>query len=180
MGTGLKIFLLMILGAIILLAIQFNNLIRSRNKVRQSKSSIDVYLTQRFDLIPNLINTVKAYATYETEIFTKMTEMRSQYANTKNIKLAENLANTMNSIMAVAEKYPDLKASEQFLNLENALIRMESQLQAARRIYNGDVTLYNTAIQTFPNNIIASMFDFKPEDLFIAEEYKKENIKVKV
>ena len=165
---------------VIAIAAMFNNLIRARNKVKQSKSSIDVYLTQRFDLIPNLVETVKAYAAHETQTFTKLTEMRTQYNNTKSIKLGESLANEMNSIMAVAEGYPELRASEQFLSLEKTLIRIESQLQAARRIYNGDVTLYNTAIQTFPNSIIAGMFNFTPEELFTAEEYKKQNIKVEI
>ena len=178
----LKIYI--ILAVIIFLTIAiisiFNNLIRARNKVKQSKSAIDVYLTQRFDLIPNLVETVKAYAIHETQTFTKMTEMRSQYANTKSIKLGETLTNEMNTIMAVAENYPELKASEQFLSLEKTLIRIESQLQAARRIYNGDVTLYNTAIQTFPNSIIASILHFRPEELFTAEEYKKQNIKVEI
>lgn len=165
---------------VIAIAAMFNNLIRARNKVKQSKSSIDVYLTQRFDLIPNLVETVKAYAAHETQTFAKLTEMRTQYNNTKSIKLGESLANEMNSIMAVAEGYPELRASEQFLSLEKTLIRIESQLQAARRIYNGDVTLYNTAIQTFPNSIIAGMFNFTPEELFTAEEYKKQNIKVEI
>ena len=178
------IIIYIIIGIVIFcllsVAIIFNNLVRARNKVKQSKSSIDVYLTQRFDLIPNLVETVKAYAVHETQTFTKLTEMRSQYNNTKNLKLGENLANEMNSIMAVAENYPELKASEQFLSLEKTLIKIESQLQAARRIYNGDVTLYNTAIQSFPNSIIAGIFGFLPEELFTAEEYKKQNIKVEI
>ena len=171
---GIVVFILLSIAVI------FNNLVIARNKVKQSKSSIDVYLTQRFDLIPNLVQTVKAYAAHETQTFTKLTEMRSQYNNTKNLKLGESLANEMNSIMAVAENYPELKASEQFLSLEKTLIKIESQLQAARRIYNGDVTLYNTAIQSFPNSIIAGIFGFLPEELFTAEEYKKQNIKVEI
>ena len=171
---GIVVFILLSIAVI------FNNLVIARNKVKQSKSSIDVYLTQRFDLIPNLVETVKAYAAHETQTFTKLTEMRSQYNNTKNLKLGESLANEMNSIMAVAENYPELKASEQFLSLEKTLIKIESQLQAARRIYNGDVTLYNTAIQSFPNSIIAGIFGFLPEELFTAEEYKKQNIKVEI
>ena len=178
--VGTYIIIFTIAFFVIAIVAMFNNLIRARNKVKQSKSSIDVYLTQRFDLIPNLVETVKAYAAHETQTFTKLTEMRTQYNNTKSIKLGESLANEMNSIMAVAEGYPELRASEQFLSLEKTLIRIESQLQAARRIYNGDVTLYNTAIQTFPNSIIAGMFNFTPEELFTAEEYKKQNIKVEI
>ena len=180
MPIPLYIILVLIVLLITAIIVQYNNLVKVRNKVKQSKSSIDVYLTQRFDLIPNLVETVKAYAIYETQTFTEMSQMRSQYNNTKSIKVGENLTNTMNSVFATAENYPDLKASEQFLSLEKTLIKIESQLQAARRIYNGDVTLYNTAIGTFPNNILAGIFNFKEEELFTAEEYKKQNIKVEI
>ncbi len=97
-----------------------------------------------------------------------------------NIKLAENLNNGINKLIAVAEAYPDLKASEQFLNLQKNLTKIESQLQAARRIYNNEVTNYNTKISTVPTNIIASIFGFKEEELFQIEEYKKDNVKINI
>ena len=158
----------------------FNNCITLKNKVKQSKSTIDVYLTQRFDLIPNLVECVKGYKNYEQATLEAITELRSAYENTKNLQTASNLNNRMNILMAQAEENADLKASEQFLMLQKSLSKIESQLQAARRIYNGDVTLYNTAIQTFPNNIVASALKMKEEQLFTIEEYKAQNIEVKL
>lgn len=180
MGTEMYIFGIILLFIIILIIIQFNSLIRARNKVKQSKSSIDVYLTQRFDLIPNLVEVVKASSKHETEVYQKMAELRSSYNNTKNIKVGEDLNNTMNTVLMTAEDNPNLKASEQFIKLQKTLVRLESQLQAARRIYNGDVTLYNTAITNFPSNVVAFLFGFSEEELFTIEEYKRENIDLKV
>ena len=154
-------------------------MLKLRNKVKQSKSGIDVYLNQRFDLIPNLVECVKGYVKHEKEVLENITEMRTKYLNSnKNLKDAEKINNNMNKILAISENYPDLKASEQFLNLQKNLSKMESQLQAARRIYNIDVTNYNTKISVVPNNIIAKMFGFKEEALFEIEEYKKENINI--
>ena len=180
MGIFFYLVLFIVILVLISTVFLFNRLITARNKVKQSKSSIDVYLTQRFDLIPNLIEIVKAYSKHEQEVFSKVAELRTAYSNTKNIKVGEKLANEMNTIMGVAENNPNLNANEQFMNLQKNLVRIESQLQAARRIYNGDVTLYNTAIQSFPNNIIARSLGFEEEPLFTAEEYKKQNIKVEI
>ena len=151
-----------------------------KNKIHQSKSSIEVYLNQRFDLIPNLVECVKGYAKYEESVYTNIAKMRSEFSNekVKDLKKASELNSKLNQLLAVGENNPNLKASEQFLSLQRSIEKMESQLQAARRIYNGDVTLYNTAISTFPGSIIASCFGFKLEDLFEVEEYKKENIKI--
>ena len=172
----LAILLILIL---IFIMIEFNTFIRLRNKIKHSKSGIEVYLNQRFDLIPNLVECVKGYTKDEVQTLSKITNLRSQYNNAKNkdLKLGEELNNEFNNLLAVGESNPDLKASEQFLNLQRSLEKMESQLQAARRIYNGDVTLYNTTISTFPNNFFAGIFGFKEEDLFQIEEYKKENVK---
>ena len=158
----------------------YNNLVKARNKVKQAESNIDVYLNQRFDLIPNLVECVKAYSKHEQSIFVEITNLRSAYkAHPSNIKDAENLNNKMNQLIAVAENYPELKASEQYLNLQNNLTRLESQLQAARRIYNAEVTNYNDKIEVIPSNIVASIFGFKHEDLFEIEDYKRENINIK-
>ena len=157
---------------------KYNKLVKLKNSVKQSESGIDVYLNQRFDLIPNLVECVKGYAKHEEEIFENITKLRTEYMNHKNIKDAEKLNNNINNILAVAEGYPGLKASEQFLNLQKNLVKMESQLQAARRIYNNDVTKYNTEIQSVPTNVIAGIFRFKKLDLFQIEEYKRENIDI--
>lgn len=181
MSQTLIILLIIIFILIMTILSKYNKIVKLRNKVKQSKSGIDVYLNQRFDLIPNLVECVKGYAKHEKEIFENITKMRTEYLGSgKNLKKAEEINNGMNKILAVAENYPDLKASEQFLNLQKNLSKMESQLQAARRIYNNDVTNYNTKISVVPNNIIASMFGFKEEELFEIEEYKKENININI
>lgn len=169
---GLVVFVLIyILGT-------YNSLIRRRNKVKQAASGIDVYLTQRFDLIPNLVECVKVYAKHEEEVFEKITEMRANYYNNRNLKDGEVLNNECNKILAISENYPELKASENFLDLQKKLAKMESQLQAARRIYNGEVNVYNDKVQMFPSNIIASMFHFEIEEYFEAEDKAKEKVSI--
>ena len=159
----------------------YNNLVKARNKVKQAKSGIDVYLNQRFDLIPNLVECVKGYSKHEQAIFTEIANLRTIYMNKqKDIKSAEVLNNKMNQLIAVAENYPELKASEQYLNLQRTLIKVESQLQAARRIYNMEVTDYNNKISVVPSNIVASLFGFEEANLFEIEEYKRENINIKL
>ena len=162
---------------VIMILVIYNSLIKSRNNVKQAKSGVDVYLNQRFDLIPNLVECVKQYSKYEKEVFAEITELRTSYLkDSTNIKSAEKINNKMNEIVALAENYPELKASEQYLNLQKNLTKLESQLQAARRIYNMEVTNYNNKIQTVPSNIVAKLFRFKCAELFQIEEYKKENI----
>ncbi|MBQ3145921.1 MAG: LemA family protein [Clostridia bacterium] len=170
-----------VIGIIILIVFSmYNTLVKMRNKVKQAESGIDVYLNQRFDLIPNLVECVKGYSKHEKDIFEKIVKLRTEYMNNKktNLQQAEKLNNNMNKIIAVAENYPELKASEQYLNLQKNLSKIESQLQAARRIYNNEVTRYNTKIATVPSNIIAGVFGFKEANLFTIEEYKKENIEI--
>ena len=175
------LILIIIAILLIVILIMYNNLVKARNKVKQAESGIDVYLNQRFDLIPNLVECVKAYSKHEQSIFTEITNLRSTYMNKKqNIKNAENLNNKMNQLIAVAENYPDLKADEQYLNLQRTLTKLENQLQAARRIYNLEVTEYNNKIDVVPSNLIASMFGFKHAQLFEIEDYKKENINIKL
>lgn len=169
---------IVILLIIVFIVLQFNKFVVLKNKIKQSKSSIEVYLNQRFDLIPNLVECVKGYAKYEESVYTNIAKLRSEYSNEKNLKKASELNSQVNNLLAVGENNPNLKTSEQFTNLQKSIEKMESQLQAARRVYNGDVTLYNTSISTFPGNVFAGMFGFKKEDLFEIEEYKKENIKV--
>ena len=174
-----------IIGIIVILAwiifIQYNSIIKLKMKVNQSKSGIDVYCQQRFDLIPNLVEAVKGYMNYEKEVFENITQLRTQYNNTKDLKTGEEINRKINNIIAVAENYPDLKASEQFSNLQRNLEKMESQLQAARRIYNIDVTNYNIKINTIPFNIIANICGFKSELLFeIEDDNDRKNIKVEI
>ena len=176
------------MGGIIFLIIVFvvalilyNQLVTAKNKVKEAESGIDVYLNQRFDLIPNLVECVKAYSKHEESIFTEIANLRSAYIKEpKDLKNAENLNNKMNQLIAVAENYPELKASEQYLNLQRTLTKLESQLQAARRIYNVEVTNYNDKIMVVPSNIVAILFGFKEKKLFEIEDYKRENINIKL
>ena len=177
--TG-HIILIIFIIAILIIIFKYNRFVNLRNKIKHSKSGIEVYLNQRFDLIPNLVECVKGYAKHELDTFSKIAQLRSEYNNQieKDLKTGAQINNQVNNIIGIAESNPNLQANEQFLNLQKNLEKMESQLQAARRVYNGDVTLYNTTISTFPNNIFAQIFNFKEEDLFEIEEYKKENIDI--
>lgn len=169
--------------AIILIAILvlYNNLVKARNKVKQAEAGIDVYLTQRFDLIPNLVECVKAYSKHEERIFTEIATLRSSYmSQSKKLEKSVKLNDKMNQLIAIAENYPELKASEQYLNLQKNLTKIESQLQAARRIYNMEVTNYNNKICTIPYNLISGAFGFKEAKLFKIEDYKRENINIKL
>lgn len=173
MGIAIILFIIIL----IIILVIYNNLIKSRNRVKQAKSGIDVYLNQRFDLIPNLVECVKQYSEYEKGVFAEITELRVSYLkDSTNLKSAEKINNKMNEIVALAENYPELKASEQYLNLQKNLTKLESQLQAARRIYNMEVTNYNNKTETVPLNIVAKLFGFKKAELFQIEEYKRENV----
>lgn len=163
------VFFIILAIIIIFIIFMFNSVITLKQHVDKAKSLIDVYLQQRFDLIPNLVNVTKEYINYESNILEKITELRSLYTKNKDENAKNELNSQYKTIMLVSENYPQLKSSGQFLNLQKSLIKIESQLQAARRIYNNDVTKYNTKISTFPNNFIAKLFNFKPEELFQLE-----------
>ena len=160
----------------------YNGLIKLKNRVDEAWSDIDVQLKRRHDLIPNLINTVKGYAAHEKELFEKVTEARTRAMGAKDAKEqaeAENmLSDTLKSLFAVAENYPDLKANQNFLELQKELTDTEDKIQAARRFYNGNVRDFNTKIQVFPNNLIARMLHFKQYEFFEAGEKEKENVEV--
>ena len=174
----MEIIIIIVIAILLVLLIMYNGLVKKRNAVKQSRSSIDVYLTQRFDLIPNLVECVKGYAKHEENLLESITKLRTEYNVSKDLDKASLLNTQMNKLIAIVENYPDLKASENFLNLQKNLTKMEDQLQAARRLYNMDVTAYNTAIQVFPTNLIASAFNFTEEKLFELEPGKGEKVKV--
>lgn len=174
----MEIIIIIVIAILLVLLIMYNGLVKKRNAVKQSRSSIDVYLTQRFDLIPNLVECVKGYAKHEEKLLESITKLRTEYNVSKDLDKASLLNTQMNKLIAIVENYPDLKASENFLNLQKNLTKMEDQLQAARRLYNMDVTAYNTAIQVFPTNLIASAFNFAEEKLFELEPGKGENVKI--
>jgi LemA protein len=178
-------WILLIILAVVILAIvlMYNGLIRLKNRVDEAWSDIDVQLKRRHDLIPNLVNTVKGYAAHEKEVFEKVTEARSRAmgaGSAADKAEAENiLSNTLKSLFAVAEAYPDLKANQNFLELQRELTDTEDKIQAARRFYNGNVRDFNTKIQVFPTNILAGMLGFKEREFFQAEEGEKEAVEVK-
>jgi len=170
----------------VLIAI-YNGLIRSRNRVDEAFSDIDVQLKRRYDLIPNLMETVKGYAKHEKETFDMVVKARSaamnahgKEGNLKESAQAENmLTDTLKSLFALTENYPDLKANQNFLKLQDELSDTENKIQASRRFYNGNVRDFNTKIQVFPTNLIAGMMNFKNYDFFEADAKEKENVKVK-
>ena len=175
----------LIIIAVLVVAIigVYNNLVRLRQKVKNSWSQIDVQLQRRFDLIPNLVDTVKAYMKHEDEVLTKVAELRTSWANAESIAEKANLDNELSgalkTIMAVSENYPDLKANQNFSELQQELQNTENKISFSRQFYNDSVTMYNTKLEVVPSNIIASMFGFKPEELFKTEsEEARKNVKV--
>lgn len=155
---------------IIFVIIEYNSMVKLKKQMNNSYSVIDVYLQKRFDLIPNLVEVTKGYANYEKDILKEITEYRTSYNQNKDKESLNKLNDEYNNLMLVVENYPDLKASEQFLKLQKSLIKVESELQAARRIYNTDTTKYNTKLNVFPSNIIAKLFGFKEGELFELED----------
>lgn len=173
------IIALIVVGVVLVLAIGFvvatyNGLVTLRNRVEEAWSDITVQLKRRTDLIPNLVNSVKGYATHEKEVFEKVTEARSAIMDAKGVKdtaEAENmLEGALKSLFAVAEAYPDLKANQNFMQLQQELVDTEDKIQASRRFYNGGVRDLNTKIQTFPANIVAGMFNFQAKEFFEVED----------
>ena len=180
------IFILLVVVAVLVLWIIFayNGLITFRNRTQEAWSDIDVQLKRRHDLIPNLVEIVKGYASHEKEVFEKVTEARSRAIGAQNFQekaIAENdLSATLKTLFAVSENYPQLRASENFLELQRELTDTEDKIQAARRFYNGNVRDLNTKIQTLPTNVIASMFSFKAMDFFgVDDASERESVSVK-
>lgn len=164
------ILLIVVIIAIIYIFAIYNIIIKQLNSVEHAKSSIDVYLTQRFDLIPNLVECVKGYTRYEKDLFNKIITLRTEFMHEKKLEKGSLLDTEINRTMVILEDYPDLKANEQFLNLQKNLTKMENQIQSARRIYNNEVEKYNNLITVFPNNIIAKVFKFNIQEFFQMED----------
>jgi len=179
------LYIILIIAVLIVLwvVVVYNGLIKRRNRTKEAWADIDVQLKRRYDLIPNLVETVKGYAIHERELFEKVTEARTRAMGAKSIKErsdAENaLSSTLKTLFAVSENYPQLRASENFLELQKELTDTEDKIQAARRFYNNNVMELNTKIESFPANIIASTFGFKQMELFeLAEKEEREPVKV--
>lgn len=184
MSPTIILVVLLVLAAL-WVVVMYNSLVKLRYRAKEALSDIDVQLKRRFDLIPNLVETVKGYAGHEKEVLEKVTEARASVAKADGNPLdraqAENaLSGTLKTLFAVSENYPDLKANANFLELQRELSDTENKIQASRRFYNATVMEYNTKIDTVPTNMIANMFGFTKEAFFEVEtEAEREPVKVK-
>ena len=179
---GLIIVIILVVLLVLIIGM-YNGLVSSRNKVKNAWSQIDVQLQRRFDLIPNLVESVKGYMKHEEGVLTKVTELRTSWANASTVaekaKLDNELSGALKTIMAVSENYPDLKANQNFSELQEELRNTENKISYSRQFYNDSVTMYNTKLQVIPTNIIANLFNFQPEELFKAEsDEARKNVKV--
>ncbi|MEO5905295.1 MAG: LemA family protein [Saprospiraceae bacterium] len=171
--------ILLLLG--LFLMSSYNKLVRLRNGAEEAFESINVYLKQRYDLIPNLINTIKGYTQYESGLLEKIVELRSKAmaSGGRDGGAAENeLTGALKSVFALSENYPDLKANQEFLNLQQTLTSLEEGIQRARRYYNASARDMNNAVEVFPSNLLAGPFGFKRMSYFEVEEAEKANVKV--
>lgn len=178
--------LYIIIGIIVLLLIYilvtYNKLVETNNIVKEAFSTMDIYLKKRWDLIPNLVEVVKGYAKHEKEILNQVTTLRTNnYQNMsmdKKINVNEQLTQGISKIIAISENYPDLKASQNFLELSRDLTKIEDEIANSRKYYNGSVRIFNTKIQVFPNNIISKIFGFKEANMFEANADERNNVNV--
>ena len=178
--------LYIIIGIIIIILlyvlVTYNGLIKSNNFVKEAFSTMDVYLKKRWDLIPNLVEVVKGYAKHEKETIEKITDLRTNTYETmsadKKIDVNEQLTQGLSRIMAISENYPDLKASQSFIELSHNLTKIEDEIANSRKYYNGTVRIFNNKIQMFPSNIIANLFGFHSANMFEANTDEKDNVKV--
>ena len=176
------IIISIVLLLLIYILITYNSLIKLNNIVKEAFSTMDVYLKKRWDLVPNLVEVVKAYAEHEKDVFTQITALRANnYQNMSmgnKINVNEQLTQGISKIIAISENYPELKANQNFLELSRDLTKIEDEIANSRKYYNGSVRIFNTKIQVFPNNIVASIFGFKQANMFEAANDEKSNVKV--
>lgn len=162
--------IILIVILLVYILVFYNIVINKENNVEQANSVIDIYLQQRVDLIPNLVQCVKGYKNFEQNTLENIVKLRTSFLENKNTKDGILLDKKIDNIILVAEDYPELKANEQFINLQKELVKIENQLQASRRLYNLEVEKYNNIIKIFPNNIISKIFEFKEKEFFEMEE----------
>ncbi|MFC1516873.1 LemA family protein, partial [Thermodesulfobacteriota bacterium] len=161
----------------------YNNLVAKKNQVLNVFSSTDVLLKKRYDLIPNLVEAVKTYMQHEKTLLTEVTELRAKatsgrLTDEEKVDIDNQVTKAIGGLMVAVENYPDLKANQNFLQLQQSLNEVEEQISAARRAYNASVTDYNNAIEMFPSNIIASMINYKQKPFFVIDEKERENVDV--
>ncbi|MFH1728059.1 MAG: LemA family protein [Pseudomonadota bacterium] len=184
MSTVAWIILAIIVFSILGIVFIYNSLISKKNNVKNAFSTIDVLLKMRYDLIPNLISSVQEYMKHEAGVLTKITELRAKAINpsiddNEKIKIDNELSRALGGIMVAVENYPDLKASNNFIQLQQALNEVEEKISAGRRTYNACVTDFNNALQMFPSNIIASRMNLKEATWIEIEEAERKNVDVK-
>ncbi len=177
-GMSVSTMVLILAGFLVLyFIIRYNSLIRLRNNIKNSLADIDVQMKMRFDLVDNLVNTVKGYAGHEKETLENLTKARTNFLNASSMdqKLSADqaLSGALKSLFAVSENYPDLKANQNFLQLQTELSDIENKIAASRRFFNSTVNEYNSSIETFPTNIVAKLFGFKREEFFATAEVEK-------
>ena len=162
--------------------ITYNNFIKLKNMVKEAFATMDVYLKKRWDLIPNIVETVKGYAKHEENTLKEVIELRnSSYdsmSDNEKVKANQRISKDINKIMLLAESYPDLKASANFQDLSRELSKVEEDIANSRKYYNGVVEMFNNKVEMFPSNIFAKLFGYKPKEMFETDELERENVKV--
>ena len=176
--------LIVIAVVVLLLVLMYNSLVGKKNEVENVFASIDTLLKKRYDLIPNLVSTVKEYMTYEKELLEKVTSLRTKamspgISDDEKVKLDKEITGMLGSIMVAVENYPELKANENILHLQHTLAEIEAQISAARRAYNQAVTDYNNALEMIPTNIMANMMGYRRKEVFSIDEDERKNVDMK-
>ncbi len=169
---------------IIFLIVLYNNLVRKKNDVENAFGSMDAMLKKRYDLIPNLVETVKEYMKHEKTLLTEITELRAkavtgEISNDERVELENKIVKSMAGIMVAVENYPDLKANQNFLQLQGAWNEVEEQISASRRAFNATVTTYNNGVETFPSNFMAGIMNYKRKAVFEIPEVERQNLNAK-
>jgi LemA protein len=184
MSTTLIVIIVAVVLFLLIVISIFNSLTNKKNQVANAFGTIDVQLKNRYDLIPNLVATVQQYATHEKELLSKITDLRTKALQQNvtpedRVNLDNQISSALSGLMVAVENYPDLKASQNFIDLQRSLNEVESQIAAARRAYNAAVTDYNNAIEMFPGNLMAGMMLLKTKQVFTATETERGNVNVK-
>ena len=176
------IIIAIIVIIVIYALITYNNFIKLKNMVQEAFSTMDVYLKKRWDLIPNLIETVKGYVKHEENTLKEIVDLRGNsydsMSDDEKVKANQTISKDINKIMLVAENYPDLKASANFQDLSRELSKVEEDIANARKYYNGAVEMFNNKVEMFPSNILAKLFGYKPKAMFETDNNERENVKV--
>lgn len=178
------IIIAIIVLILIYFGVTYNSFVKLSNTVKEAFSTMDVYLKKRWDLIPNIVETVKGYAKHEKSTLKEIIELRnSTYDNmsaNEKVDVNNKLSQGINKLMAIAEAYPDLKANENFKDLSQQLTKVEDDIANSRKYYNGAVRIFNDKVQMFPSNIVAGVLGFKEQKMFEASEFERENVQVKL